>query len=261
MAWRGVYSSAYGMLAGQTQLDVVANNLANASTNGFKRDTAVVSSFESMLIARYNDDPTGAGAPEVGKLGLGAFVAQTAAHVTDGGLVETGNPLDVALLGDGFFTVRTPRGIRYTRQGNFVQNADGILVTPQGYPVLVGGQPVGQPGAKLGINELGEVTVNGVPQGKLDIVSLNQVGGLKKEGDGLYVKTGKTASTVSVTPRPNNPLGAWQVRPGYLESSNVQPVLEMVNMISIMRAYEANQKALQAQDETMGKAVNEVGRV
>lgn len=260
MALRGLYTSAFGMLAGQTQLDVVSNNLANASTYGFKRDTAVVSSFQDMLLQRYHDGK--GAAPQVGPLGLGAFVAQTSAHLTDGGLMQTGNPLDVALLGNGFFTVKTPNGIRYTRQGNFTQDQNGMLVTPQGYPVLANGQPVGQPKAKLSINDQGQVLSNGVPQGKLDIVTITQVGGLKKEGAGFYVKVPPSQSTVAATPvAKRDPRGEYQIRVGYLESSNVAPVTEMVNMISIMRSYEANQKAIQAQDETLAKAVNEVGKV
>lgn len=261
---RGIYSSASGMLADQTRMDVLANNLANASTTGYKKDYAVGRSFQDLLLERVGDrTPDGKIGPTapVGPLGLGSFIVTTATRVTSGNLRHTGNPLDVAIMGDGFFTVSTPHGIRYTRQGAFVQDAEGMLSTLDGYRVLVGGQEVGGRGVTLSINDEGVVLADGAPVGPLDIVTTAEIGLMKKEGGTLWAPAGPADAVELVVPERSDPRGPFQVRAGFLESANVEPVLEMVDLITTMRSYEANQKALQAQDESLGKAVNEVGRL
>jgi len=258
---RGLYTSASGMLADQRRLDVVANNLANANTAGFKRETTVSKPFSQFLIERVNDrDPlTKAGTTQVGLLGIGTYVGTTAARLTNGALTPTGNTLDVAIAGDGFFAVETPVGVRYTRQGSFLVNAEGTLVTPEGYPVLVDGSPVTGSSEGMSITPTGEVQDGGPTLGRLTVVTSQELGAMRKEGNGLWAQSGAGEPASLVTPA--NGAGTYTLRVGYLEASNVEAVTEMVDMINTMRSYEANQKALQAQDQTLQQAVTEVGRV
>lgn len=258
---RGIYTAASGMLADQRRLDVVANNLANASTTGFKRETTISRSFSDFLIERtHDDDPTTKALPQqVGRLGIGTYVVNTATRLTTGSMQPTGNPLDVAIVGDGFFAVNTPQGVRYTRQGSFRQNGDGTLATPEGYEVLVDGSPVQAAEGSLSITADGDVMAGDQNLGRLTVVTSLELGAIRKEGNGLWAPAGAGDSTTLVTPAETS--GQHTIRAGYLESSNVESVTEMVEMMTVMRSFEASQKALQAQDETLQKAVTEVGRV
>lgn len=259
---RGIYTAASGMLADQRRLDVVANNLANAGTTGFKRETTISKPFTDFLIERVNDkDPGPARLPrEVGRLGIGTYIVNTATRLTTGSLQPTGNPLDVAITGDGFFTVSTPQGIRYTRQGSFRQNAEGRLVTPDGHEVMVDGHAVQAEEGSLSITKDGEVMAFGQSLGRLSIATSQELGAIRKEGNGLWVQAGE-GSDFPVLLTPSEVSGRYQLKVGHLEASNVESVVEMVEMMATMRSFEANQKALQAQDETLQKAVTEIGRV
>lgn len=259
---RGIYTSASGMLADQRRLDVVANNLANAGTTGFKRETTVSKSFTDFLIQRVNDDDAVSRnlPPQVGRLGIGTYIVNTATRLTTGSLQPTGNSLDVAISGDGFFAVNTPQGVRYTRQGSFRQNAEGTLVTPDGHEVLVDGSPVQAEGGALSITADGDVMAFGQSLGRLSVVTSQELGALRKEGSGLWAQAGEAGDFATLV-TPSETAGSYQLKVGFLETSNVQSVTEMVEMMTTMRSFEANQRALQAQDETLQKAVNEVGRV
>lgn len=258
---RGLYASASGMQVEARRLDVASNNLANAATAGYKRDTLVATPFGELLLHRLGQQGPARGTPAVGPLGLGTYPVATAARLRDGTLMATGRSLDVALVGQGLFAVRTPEGIRYTRHGSFTQRADGILATQDGHPVLVDGQPVGHPGAVVAIDDDGEVTVDGLPAGRLTVVTPGEAGPLRKVGASLW-EPASGSGQLLFTPWPaDDPRGSYQLRVGYLESSNVEPVLEMVNLIATMRSYEANQRALQAQESTLDRAVNDIGRV
>lgn len=256
---RGLYASATGMQAEARRLDVIANNLANANTVGYKRDTSVQSAFQQLLVNRLEDrdDATGrTAAPQpVGPLGLGTALQMTATRLTDGSLRYTGGALDAALAGEGFFAVQTPQGVRYTRDGAFMQDARGRLVTQAGHPVLVNGRPLTAPGRRLALTDDGTVLADDKPAGTLSIVAAGGAGPLRKIGANLWAADGADAQLVV-------PAGAggYQLRAGYLETANLDPVHEMVEMIAAMRSYEANQKAVHAQDETLQKAANEVGR-
>lgn len=262
---RGIYSAASGMLANQTKMDVIAQNLANVNTPGYKRETTVSQSFQSLLVQRINDRPEPGevqnGPAIVGNMGLGTFVANTATRLTEGSLQATGNPLDVALRGDGFFVVQTDNGLRYTRQGNFQQSADGRLVTADGWTVRLQDGTAAQaaPGELLTIGRDGEVRAGDRALGRLQIADSTQLGPLAKEGAGLWRVTGGGETAMIVGP---GTAGAgYQLEVGYLEQSNVNPITEMVEMIATMRAYEAAQRTIQTQDETLRRAVNDVGRI
>jgi flagellar basal-body rod protein FlgF len=239
---RGLFAAASGMLADQIRQDVIANNLANATTAGFKGDTAVGEAFPSLLV---NQLQTGA---QVGKLGLGSRIAEVATDGSQGALHQTGNNYDLAIAGDGWFSVQGPNGAAYTRNGAFTTDAKGQLVTSDAQPVL---DDAGRPivvGNKAAISPDGRVTVDGRQVAKLAVTVLGPTR-LHKLGDNLYTGTVKKGADPG------------RVEQGFLENSNVNSVKEMVDLISTMRSFEAGQKAVQAEDDSLGKAVNDVARI
>lgn len=242
---RGLYTAASGMLVEMMRMDVASNNLANVDTAGFQRQTAHVYALPEKPVFRDYPSPQ----RRLGVLGTGAFAQGSTTSFAPGALKTTGNPLDLALVGHGFFTVQTPEGARYTRDGRFTVNSSGLLATVDGH--LVQGEQglvyVGQ--GKLFFGEQGEIIVDGKITDKLLIVEFNDREGLLRRGSNLY----------EALPQAGQPFRyRAALAPGTLEMANVNVVREMVNMISIQRAYEANQKVVQAFDETLGKIVNEI---
>jgi flagellar basal-body rod protein FlgG len=256
----GIYSSASGMDAEMSKLDVVANNLANASTKGFKKDEAVFTAFPNTLMHRINDrlEPAGAGTnPVLGVVGHGVQTHSVLTNFSDGSVINTGNPLDLALRGSALFTLERADGSHaYTRSGNFTMNAEGRLATMDGDLVLgQNGDPIKIDGKEVVVDATGRVLVDGQESGRLQFASWNQEQ-FSKLGEGLYSKNEKDLEALTDAA----PVKAT-VQQGFLEEANIKVVEEMVNLITVSRSYEANQKAVQIQDETLNKAVNEVGRV
>ncbi|HHY47243.1 MAG TPA: flagellar basal-body rod protein FlgF [Firmicutes bacterium] len=271
---RGLYTAAAGMLTRGIWQDVTANNLANLTTPGFKRDFPIFRSFPEMLVSRITDLISGqlpAGIPipmrggfrervPIGSLGTGVDLEGVATDLSQGPLVETGNPLDLALDGEGFFAVETPYGERYTRNGAFTLDNQGYLVTREGFHVMGDGGPIaiplaGRPAADLEITETGAVLLRGRQVGQLRIVRFQNPGGLVKEGNGLFRASGEAMMI------PDSPASfSMVVRQGFLEMSNANSITELVSMIECLRAYETNQKMIAFFDQTLEKAVNEVGR-
>jgi len=276
---RGIYTSSSGMLAQQSRLDVIANNLANVDKTGFKKDVTLLKSFPDMLIRRINDDGLGitpAGSydsmPYVGKLGTGVEVNEVYTLFKQGPLQRTENNFDVAIEGRGFFTVLTERGDRYTRDGSFTINQDGILVNHNGNPVLGEKGIIRIQQHNFLINEFGEIIVNNAIPGdsrymvgmenndweepvvidKLKIVDFENIREIKKEGDSLYKETEFSGPPI--------PPGEIRVVQGFLEKSNVNIVREMVDMIEVQRSYEANQKSILTHDQALGRLINDVAR-
>jgi flagellar basal-body rod protein FlgG len=243
------------MLVELRRTEVIANNLANAATNGYKRDELVGESFPALLLHRF-DDAAGpafspaAHPPVVGSLNLGALAVETAANWAAGPLTETGNPLDLAIAGEGLFAVQTPDGVRYTRDGSFTRDGRGWLVTEGGFPVLGEQGPLELGNGQVGVAPDGTVAVNGQVVGRLQVVRF-PLGGLEKVGDNLF--------RAAAAGQPTEP--GTTVRQGCLERSNVNVVREMIGLIASVRSYEANQRLLQTEDELLRKAVTEVGRV
>lgn len=244
---RGLFIAASGMLADQLRQDVIANNLANATTPGYKGDRATVRAFPDLLLSQI-----GAGSSrQVGALGLGARVDAVVTDPSQGAMRNTGNAYDLAIGGDGWFSVRTANGTRYTRDGAFTLDAQGRLVTANGDPVLgTNGQPVTVParGGDATIDAQGNVLVAGRKAATVQVTLLDPAT-LRKQGDDLYLG------------RPTRSGTPGQVHQGYLEQSNVSSVREMVDLITTMRSFESSQKTSQALDETLGKAVNDIGRL
>ncbi len=245
-----------GMQAQQTQLDVISHNLANVATAGFKRGNAV---FEDLIYqnlrqvgANSSDQsnlPTGL------QLGLGVRTVATARSYTQGSLQQTGNNLDVAINGNGFFQVELPDGsTAYTRDGSFKLSAQGELVTNSGYRVLPG-VTIQDPATRaVTIAADGTVTAtvgnNPQPQpvGTLELATFVNPAGLEPRGQNLFSET--LASGNATTGAPDSE-GLGPVMQGYLEQSNVSVVQELVNMIQTQRAYEMNSKAIQTSDQML----------
>jgi flagellar basal-body rod protein FlgF len=224
---RGLYIAASGMLAQQIRQDQIANDLANASTPGYKADRTSQHTFGDLLLA---NSATGA---IVGPQSTAVQVDRIVTDFTGAPARETGEPLDFAVSGDGFFGVQTAKGLRYTRNGQFALDTQNRLVTAQGDPVLdSAGRPI--------------TATDGVVDPRR--VGLFNLTNPRKEGDSLI--TGTAGGTA-----------AGAVRSGALEGSNADAARSMVDMIASMRAFEAGQKVIQTIDDTLGKAANTVGTV
>lgn len=242
---RGLYIAATGMLAESTRQDVIANNLANVTTSGFKRAESSTRPFAEMLVSNLGVP----GTPRVGTLAMGAEISGLATMAGQGPLRSTGNPLDLALVGDGWITVNGQGGSRYTRDGALSVDAGGRLVTGDGSEVAgaTGAIRLAAGGGEVSIAADGTVSQDGAARGRIRLAALDPAT-LTREGTSLMGGTETGAPTA-------------QVRQGYLEGSNVNTVTEMVELISAMRAFEANQKAVQAHDEALDQAVTKVGAV
>ncbi len=242
----GMYAALSGSVASQQRLDVLANNLANVNTAGFKRDRMV---FESMLAAVKNPSQESGTLTDTTSIPKINFTTDYSA----GPVKATENSLDVALDGDGFFVLETPQGKGYTRQGNFHLDAGGRMVSAAGYPVLGNGGPITIKGGSVKIDASGGVFVDGNRVAGIDLVDFPKPYPLEKKGETLFIPA---ASGASETPAKNT-----SVRQGFLEQSNVNPILEMTQLIETTRYYESCLKALRNYDEIAGKAANELGKV
>jgi flagellar basal-body rod protein FlgF len=241
---RGLFIAASGMLAAQIRQDVIANNLANATNPGFKGEVLSQVAFGDMLLTN-----TQTGAP-IGPLNTGTLITSIKPNLTNNGFRWTQNTLDMAIGGTGFFAVQTAQGVQYTRNGAFTTDAQGFLITAQGDKVLdKNGQPLDlSGGGRISIARTGEIHVGDRLAGTVGVVALDP-DSLRKAGNNYL--TGTVQANVKV--------GA--IAQGALESSNVNTVSEMVALIENMREFEADQKVIRALDDTLGGAVNQVGRV
>ncbi len=253
---RGLYTAASGALVAQSQADNIANNLANVNTSGFKRTLLQVQSAPDMGVYLLQNQPGGnAGGVSsrtyVGALGSGAEVLDTPAVFEQGGLQSTGNTLDLAIQGNGFFTLQTPQGIRYTRDGQFARDAQGYLVTMDGERVLGRNGPIALQAGAVQISENGDVHQNGAAVDSLRVVQFGNLGAVRPEGDNRFVDSGAGRPQLDT---------ASTVHQGYLERSNANVVRSMVDLITAQRWFEANQKVIQTQDTANGFAIANVGR-
>jgi flagellar basal-body rod protein FlgF len=222
---RGLYIAAAGMAAGLARQDLLANDLANASTPGYKPDRAAQRSFGGMLLSNTR---TGAA---IGVLGGGSRIDEIRTNVAQAPIRQTGEALDFAVEGEGFFAVQTDQGVRYTRNGRFAASAQGFLVDAFGRQVLGrNGGPIRLQGGKVDPGALGVFAVNGAV----------------KQGEGLFAGAAAGA-------------GTGTVRAGALEGSGIDPARTLVDMIASMRGFEAGQKAISTIDETLGRAATQVG--
>ncbi|MRR53128.1 MAG: flagellar basal-body rod protein FlgF [Deltaproteobacteria bacterium] len=240
----GIYGAISGNMAMMKQLDVLANNLANVNTPGYKKDSIT---FEAVLTASVLQGTEGsADSP--------ALATERYAIDFSAGVVKvTDNTFDIALDGDGFFAINTPQGKAYTRQGNFKLDANSRLVTADGYEVLGNGAPIVINGGSVSFDAKGKILVEGQETGTLDVVDFPKPYDLKKIGSALFMP-----NDANVTPQAARDT---LVRQGHLEGSNVNPLEAMVRMIETTRSSETCQKMIQNYDQMTGRAVNELGKV
>lgn len=234
----GLIESTETMLAQGQRLNQITNNLANVDTPGYKKEDVT---FWEMLYE------TNAKRGRVGK------ALKVLTNQQEGALENTGNRLDFAINGEGFFKLQTPQGVRYSRSGNFQVNSQGQLVNPDGYQVLGGGGPITINGNDVSVSSDGRIMVDNTDAGQIDVVFFNNINGIEKEGKNLFrIIEGEAVEAAAVD---------FTVQQGFLENSNVSLVPEMTNMLDLHRAYETQQKIIRTFDEMDGRAINTVGKL
>ncbi len=234
--YKGIYIALSGALQKQKHLEISAQNIANANTTGFKKERI---SFRDSLIPVDNKK---ADIPD------GRTMTQTSSIITDfskGALMKTGNPLDVAINGEGFFAIESDL---YTRNGNFTIDSEGNLTTQDGKKVLGSGGPISVQGGSIEIDGSGEIFVDGISVDTLKVVNFKDKFVLQKQAAGMFATDDQGEESNS------------GVSQGYLETSNVNAIREMVEMIRTMREFESYQKMISAFDDASSKTVNELGK-
>ncbi len=247
---QGLYTAASGMIAVEGRQDIIANNIANTGTPGFKRQEPVQLGFYQIFNEQlrhpfhYNRQAAPAG---------GVKIVETFPQLASGTLRPTGNTLDLGLRGPGFMVVDTPGGERFTRSGEFTVDVDGHLATRDGYKVQsVAGAPIDVRGGAVVVAQGGGVTVDGVPAGQVRMVEFTAPERLERQGDSLY------RASEAVRAQMTDASGTT-IEQGQIEMSNVNVTLEMSKMMLGLRAYEANQRVIQTIDSTVGRMIDQVG--
>ena len=254
---KGLYTAYTGMINEQKRLDVLTNNLANSATTGFKAEGATSQSFDQVMAVRIKDTSSPNINNRLGVMSMGVKVGETYTDYNQGSFRTTENPYDLGLEGEGFFAISFTnkageQSIKYTRDGSFTLTNDGYLVTKDGDFVQ------GQNGniqintnAEVVIDSMGNIYEDGIMTDSLDIVDFEDYNYLEKYGENMYEPVDGAVIIDSEA----------KVHQGYLETSNVNVISEMVEMITVTRAYETNQKVIQTIDSTLDKAVNTVGKI
>jgi flagellar basal-body rod protein FlgF len=242
----GIYTAYSGLRAQSDALEVLANNLANINTTGFKEQKA----FYTYLQQSAENTQ---GAADLNSVINRSVVTQSALNLETGSLGETNRDLDIAIAGDGFLAVQTPRGVRYTRNGNLDLNAQSVLTTSEGYPVLgTSGRAITLGAGKIHIGESGDVSLDGTQVDRLKVTSFTDLTTLEKEGSSLFKTTGGQSSEKASDAK---------IKSGFLEQSNVNPISAITRMVEINRNFEAIQKSISlVMNEMNAKAIDKLGR-
>ena len=255
-----MYVAASGSLVHQIRMEILANNLSNVNTVGFKEDRTVFGAYLPSA-----SDPVEGDAQEDLSAGGAAIFPQplpsnfhlafegTKTNFSGGQLKFTGNPLDLGLEGDGFFCIKTPEGTQYTRKGNFTLDNDGLLVTQEGQPVLGLGGEIKITGKDVLVDAKGNIAVDGKQVGTIKLVAFPQSNVLKKVGNTLFASVDQQVT--------ENAAEEIKVNQGSIELSNVDGLRVMTEMIQVLRAYESYKKVIQSVDSATAKAINDVGAV
>lgn len=255
---RGLYTAWTGMVNEQKRLDVISNNMANSNTVGYKDEKVASQSFDQVLGVKIRDGSQAYHNQLIGRLSLGVKIGETYTDYRQGSIRQTGGTYDMALSGRGFFTISVTdkAGVvhtRYTRDGRFMLTKEGLLVDADGNPLQgKNGNIVIDPSSRsVTIARTGEIVADGQYIDTLQIVDFADYDYLKKYGNTMYEPV-DGATLIDPTA---------EIIQGYTEQSNVNVVSEMVDMITITRAYEANQKVIRSYDSMLNAAVNQVGRL
>ena len=255
---RGLYTAWTGMVNEQKRLDVISNNMANSNTVGYKDEKVASQAFDQVLGIKIRDGSQAYHNERIGSLSLGVKIGETYTDYSQGSIRQTGGTYDLALSGSGFFTmsVTDKAGVvhtRYTRDGRFMLTKEGLLVDSDGNPVQgEGGDIVIDPSSKrVSISNTGQIMADGELIDTLKIVDFADYDYLYKYGDTMYEPVdGATFKDATA-----------EIIQGYTEQSNVNVVREMVDLITITRAYEANQKVIRSYDTMLDRSVNQVGNL
>ena len=245
---KGIYSTEASMRPKTARLEVLANNLANINSTGFKRDRV----FVQML--KESPDGSSDGRGEIDGVDVDRFV-----DMREGSVLQTDNPLDVAIQGQGFFVIETPQGTRYTRNGNFTLSTDGAIVTTEGYSLMGAEGKIRFPdldrlaAEKIKISQSGQISLGDQQVAKLRIVEIENPEQLQKDHQSLFM----THESQKVNEIPADKVA---VRQGFLEESNVNGIEEMIAMIELSRSFETDQRAIKAQDATLDRSLD-IGRI
>lgn len=255
---RGLYTAHTGMRNEQKRLDIISNNLANSATVGYKKESVTNQAFEQMLTLKIRDGSQAYHNQTIGRMSMGVKIGEVYTDYDQGSLRQTGNTYDLAISGNGFFSVKVTdaegnSSIKYTRDGTFKLSADGYLMDSNGNRVQGSGGDITIPtnATSVAISKDGVITADGVVLDTIYLIDFTDYDYLKKFGDNLYEPV-EGATTMEA---------AGAIEQGYTEQSNVNVVSEMVNMIAITRAYEANQKIIKTVDTMLDKSVNSVGKL
>jgi flagellar basal-body rod protein FlgF len=275
---RGLYTATSGMLAQQRRTEMLTNNMANANTPGFKADQSSMRAFPEMLLQRLGTEKLPLREQKhlpytqfIGSINAGVYMQEAIPKFTQGDLRETGRKTDLAIVdgnlpvneennvkGSLFFTVETPNGIRYTRNGNFTLNPQGFLTTNEGYYVLdENGNRIQLTSEEFEVRQDGTIMENNTFVAAINVVFAENPYELIKQGNGLF----SVENNGTLPAARNNPDVSFSLKQGFLERSNVDVAQTMTEMLTAYRAFEANQKVLQAYDKSLDKAVNEIGRI
>lgn len=238
---RGLYTSTAGMATDMDLVEMLSNDISNMSTPGYKTE------FASLSRTPATNTPY---AVPGGASGTAILQIQTSIDSSQGTMERTKNPWDLAISGTGMFAVQTPNGIAYTRNGHFHVDANGSLVTDQGFKVLGQKGPITIPSDTASIGEDGTISANGQTIDKVAVYQLPPSTGWTSKGNSLYTITG--TATLIATP---------SIQQGYIEGSNVDPALTMTNLMSAERSYQASVQALHMQDSTLQSAVTDLGKL
>jgi len=255
---KGLYTANWGMINEQKRVDILANNMANAATTGYKKEGSTSMAFHDVLAYKIKDTSEPGMVKRLGAMNMGVKIGEVYTDYTQGAIHETGNTFDMALSGKGFFAVEFTNksgetSTKYTRDGHFTLNVNGELVNKNGDFLLdKGGNHIKlDPLQEFSVDRLGNVYLGDTLQTTIQVADFANYDYLEKYGEN-YLTPLEGAEEVDPTS---------QVISGYLEDSNVQVVQEMVDLINFTRAYETNQKMIQAVDSTLETAVTRVGQV
>ncbi|UCF86176.1 MAG: flagellar basal-body rod protein FlgF [Desulfobacteraceae bacterium] len=255
-----IYTATSGALAYQMRLEVLSNNLSNINTVGFKQDRTVFRTYlpgsQKPITETLQTPPTseapGTLAPCQTSNSLVAFEG-TRTDFSPGQLRHTGNALDLAIDGNGFFCIQTQEGVQYTRKGNFTINREGILITPEGFPVLGEGGEIKIDGQDYLVDEEGNISVDGIQIDTFKIVNFTDPQNVKKVGNTLFAPAGSSFTEEKAE--------QFKVSQGFIELSNVDAIKVMTEMIEVLRGFESYKKVIQSIDEVTSKAIDKVGGI
>ncbi|MCK9479152.1 MAG: flagellar basal-body rod protein FlgF [Firmicutes bacterium] len=247
---RGLYIAGTGMITQMKRMDVLSNNLANVDTNGFKEDSLLSRSFEDMLIDRIGDPAVVNVSSRVGQLNTGIHIDSVYTGFEQGSAKETNCPTDLMIKGEGFFVVLTENGERYTRDGAFEIDGFGRLATKSGDVVLGENGAINLSNNNFTVKSNGEIYTEDGFVDKIKIINFDN-NALRKTGNNLYENYLQSPEQTSSS----------NVAQGFVESSNVDLAKSMVRMVEVYRNYESNQRIIKMIDDTLAKAVNEIGKI